>query len=166
MTRRRAYTMVEMMLAVSMTAVIVGTVTLLYAYTIERMGCGVADATTQREAAYGLDVIDATINKAQSCASVSVSGNVALKCTMPANCSDLNGDGILDSCTPDAINRRSQERWGNGYRVWFYLSDTTANSATPGSVLWMAKRTDDGVPTQADTVKSFTYFPGNSKIRL
>ena len=166
MTRKRAFTMVEMMLVVALTAVIMGTVTAVYAYTVERLGYGLADASTQVEAEYGLDIIDSTINKAQSCSQVSVSGNPCLKCTMPANCSDTTGDGILDTCTPNAINRRSQERWGNGYRIWFYLADASGLPSNPGSIPWMAKRLDDLTPTASDQVKAFTYFPGNTNLRL
>ena len=158
--------MVEMLLVVSMTALIVGAVTAIYAYTVERLGNGLADARTQRQAEYGLDVVDTTINKAQSCSLVYVSGVPCVKCTMPANCSDANGDGILDTCTPDAINRRSLERWGNGYRVWFYMADATGVPGVPGSLLWMAQRTDDGTPTSVNTVAAYTYFPGNTKVRL
>lgn len=154
------------MLVVALTALIVGTVTAVYAYTIDRMGYGVADALTQREAEYGLDVMDQTIGRAQVCTQVSATGNPCLKCTMPANCSDTNGDGILDTCSPNAINRRSQERWGNGYRVWFYLADSSGLPSNPGAIPWMAKRLDDLTPTQSDLVMAYTYFPGNSKQRL
>lgn len=158
--------MVEMMLAVVMTALVIGGVTGVYAYTMERMSYGVADARTQGEAEYGIDVIDSTISMAQSCTLVSIGGIPCLKCVMPAVCTDNNGDGILDHCTPDAINRRSLERWGTGYRVWFYLSDLTGTAGNQGSSLWMAKRSDDLNPTPSDDVKAFTYFPGNSKLRL
>ena len=157
--------MVEMMLAVSLTALIVGTVTAVYAYSIQRLGYGLADASTQQQAEYGLDVIDKTVNLAQTCVAVSVSSTQCLKCTMPSNCTDTNGDGILDSCSPSAINRRSLERWGNGYRVWFYLSDSSGTPGHSGSILWMARRTDDSTPTSSNVVTSYTYFPGNSVLR-
>ena len=166
MTRRRGFTLIEMMIAVSMTALLVGTVTAVYAYTIERMGYSVADYSTQREAEYGLDVIEATIGRAQTCALVSVSGNTCLKCTMPATCTDKNGDGILDSCSPNAINRRSQERWGNGYRVWFYFADSNTVPSGTGPVFFMAKRVDDSTPTASDVVKAYTWYPGNTQLRL
>ena len=155
-----------MVLVVALTALIVGTVTAVYAYTIDRMGYGVADANTQREAEYGLDVMAQTISMAQTCAQVSINENTCLKCTLPANCSDTNGDGILDTCSPNSINRRSQERWGNGYRVWFYLADSTGLPSNTGTTFWMAKRMDDLTPTFPDLVMACTYFPGNSKRRL
>ena len=127
MTRRRAFTLVEMMLAVALTALILGTVTSVYAFTIKRLGYGLADASSQNEAEYAMDVIDGTIGKAQSCTVVSMSGAQGLKCVMPATCTDLTGDGILDTCSPNYINRRSLEEWGNGYRIWFYFGGSNGH---------------------------------------
>ncbi|MHB8635897.1 MAG: PilW family protein [Fimbriimonadaceae bacterium] len=166
MTRKRAFTMIELMLTVSLTALIVGSLTAVYAFTIERLGYGMIQASSQSEAEYGLDVIDGIVSKAQACSTVTVSGIPCLKCIMPATCADTNGDGILDTCSPNAINRRSQERWGNGHRVWFYLAGNTGVPATQGSFLWMAMRSDDLPPTATDIVRSFTYLPGNTKARL
>lgn len=158
--------MIEMLLVIAMTSLIVGTVGAVYIYTAERLRYGYADYRTQREAEYGLDVVDSTISRAQTCVLTAANGASCLKCTMPASCSDNNGDGILDACQPASINRRSYERWGNGYRVWFFLSDTTGAVGNAGSTLWMAKRLDDLAPTAGDLVQSFTYYPGNTKLRI
>ena len=166
MTRRRGFTLLEMMLAVSIMAILIGGVTAVYAYTMVRLGYSLASYTTQREGEYGLDVIDHIIGESQTCSQISVGGNPCLKCILPASCVDPIGDGTSYVCSPDTINRRSLERWGNGKRIWFYLANSGGVPTTPGSILWMACRTDDSTPTATDIVNAYTYYPGNTKLRV
>ncbi len=166
MIRKRGFTLIELLIAMSMMTVLIGAVTSVYAFTVQRLGYSLANYTTQREAEYGLDAIEHIVGVSQTCSQVTIGTNPCLKCTLPANSTDILGDGTQYACSPNAINRRSQERWGNGKRIWFYFAASPGDPTIAGSTLWMATRGDDLTPGAANVVQAFTYLPGNAKTRL
>ena len=156
-----------MMVAMTMTVALVGVTSLMYGFVAVRMGHALSKYTSQREAERAEDLIAQTVSLAQGCSLQSLAGNPALKCTMPANCSDLNADQVPDVCGPISEDRRGLDHYGTGQRIWFYVSDVTATpTVTGGSILYMASRLDDSNPTVADAIQSFTYYPGGTLLKL
>jgi hypothetical protein len=151
---RRGTTIIEMLLVVGLTAMVIGTLTLLYGFTFSRIAHSTAGFAATDQARKALDEIAGTAAEAIEC-TVEVSGtNKALKCTMPTSGTDVDGDGYLDVYIPSTVSRRGLGKYTPGKRIWYYLSNSTGAFTTSGTILWRAQRTDDGTPTGSDADKN------------
>jgi prepilin-type N-terminal cleavage/methylation domain-containing protein len=163
MTLKRGFTLIEVMLATTLTAILIGVTTILYAYTMSRLGHCLSLYASQRETENAMDPIDQTMRLAQTCSEVTANSATTLRCTMPQTCSDTNNDSIFDTCTPTQINRRGYERYGTGKRVWFYLSDSIGVPVAGGTILTMAVVPSvDSTPSITSVISSFGRYPGQT----
>ena len=163
MRRARGITLVEVLLATLLTAIIVGTLTSLYVFVVNRAAHAAADVSTTHQVQALSGILKRNISSAVSCEVVTAGGNTGLKCIMPVDGVDKDTDGYFDSYSPNGVSRRGIAKFGSGKRIWFYFADTTGNFAVPGKLLWKAVRTDDALPTAADVDNAFTYYYGSGK---
>lgn len=157
MRKNRGTTLVEMALALSLTAMVLGVLAVLYGFSMERLAHATADFGASNDAFMAADAIGNTVRNAYSCTTVTSNGKTGLKCTMPANGTDRDNDGHLDTYTISSVSRRGLEKVTLGNRVWYYLSDSTGAFGNSGTILWKAERSDDLNPTASDVDKKFTY---------
>lgn len=160
MRKQAGFTLIEMSLVLTLTALILGVLTVLYGYTLERLAHATADFAASDDAFLASNDIGTTVKNAYSCSTVTLSGITGLKCTMPASGADKDNDGYLDSWTLAAVSRRGYEKVSPGKRVWFYLGNSTGAFGTTGTILWKAERTDDLNPTASDAIRAYAYFSG------
>jgi hypothetical protein len=157
MRKRSAFTLVEMALVLTLTTLIIGVLTVLYGYTIERLAHATANFIATDDAFLASNDITDVVRNANTCSTVTLSGVTGLKCTMPSSGSDKDGDGHLDRWTLTAVSRRGLEKVTTGKRVWFYLGNSTGAFGTTGTILWKAERSDDLNPTTTDAITKYAY---------
>ena len=160
---RMAFTLIETTLALSITAMIIGSATLLHAYVLRQLGTVSATYSNYRQAQDLLDTIDQVASQAQSY-SIPSSGSITLlKLVMPATCTDTNNDGLYDLCTPSRVSKRGIEEWGQGKRIWFYPGDITGALFSNGKPC-AAIVTGDGNPSAGTTIIGFLKY-SNGKLK-
>lgn len=152
MCKRGGVTMVEVLIAATLTTVVFGAVATLYVGTMTAGGRSMTQATTQARGASVLDQIENVVQQATLCTEVVTGPNEALRCILPSGGRDVNGDGLADVFSPATVCKRGGDRFTNGRRVWFYLSDASGEYGRDGTVLYRAERTDDSTPTTTDIV--------------
>lgn len=162
---RKGFTLVELMIACTVMAVMMGVVASMYAFTAYRAAHSIAKSNVISETQDLSNEIDKVVTSAVRCEIVTSGTQNALKCTMPKDSTDTNSDGMVDTFKPYAISRRGIEKYGEGKRVWFYFADSLGAFGSTGKIVYRAERTDDANPTGADTKAAFTYYPGTSKQR-
>ena len=144
----------------------IGVLTVLYGYAMERLAHATADFFATDDAFLASNAISGTVKEAYSCSAVTVNSVTALKCIMPTAGTDKDGDGWLDSFSLSTVSRRGLEQVVPGKRRWFYLANSTGTLGNAGTILWRAERSDDANPTGTDTDHKFTYLNGtNLRIR-
>lgn len=160
-------TMIELLVVLAIQVVILGSAAMLYVYTVTQSGHGLAAASSLQQADAALNDVAATIRQATSC-SVVTSGTLrGLRCTLPANGIDQDGDGVLDVTLPSKYLADGSASYTNGRRIWYYLAGATGAFGTPGGILWRASRTDDSNPTSADVDAAWSkYYGGKSRFPL
>ena len=164
MRKRSGFTLVEMALVLTLTSLIIGVLTVLYGYTMERLAHATADYAASDDAFLSANDIGTVVRNAYTCTTVSSGGVTGLKCTMPSAGTDKDGDGHLDSWTLSSVSRRGYEKVTLGKRVWFYLGDSTGAFGTSGTILWKAERSDDLNPTSTDAITKYAYLT-NTRLR-
>src|SRR5689334_13286685 len=110
MHKRRAMTLVEMSLALTLTALIIGVLTALYGFTMVRLEHATADFGASNDAFLAGNEISKVVSSAYTCSTVTSNGVTGLKCTMPSGGTDKDNDGHLDSWTISSVSRRGLER--------------------------------------------------------
>src|SRR5689334_2597211 len=109
----------------SLTALIIAVLTVLYGYTLERLAYATANFAASDDAFLASNDIGTIVKNAYSCSTVTSNRVTGLKCIMPASGADKDNDGHLDSWTSASVPRRGYEKVTLGKRVWFYLSNST-----------------------------------------
>lgn len=165
MTRARSFTAVELLLAITLTAIIAGTVVSVYVFVATRVAhmtseMSVAEQVSKLRAAMAPIIQDAVEVEIKSSG-----GQRALVCTMPAIGHDDNGDGVKDRYEPLTVDLSGGEQWGKGERIWFYQADDTGVLGTAGRKVFMAKRLDDSNPSGLDVHEAFNTYHGSSTYR-
>lgn len=166
MTSRRGFTLVELMITTALVAMVIGVLASLYFYTFNRTVRGVSEVSAVLQAQMLLDRMEVSVSQACEAQLVSSGGVTALKLTMPSTGTDRDGDGVLDSFTPNSVSRRGIAKFTRGKRVWYYMSDASGAFGTPGSLIVQAARNDDSNPTGADVVATFSKTGGQYRYPL
>lgn len=160
---KKGFTLIELLLATSITAMVVGSVASVYLFAATRGSHTMATGETVNQAQKLARTIDGLIANSTK-ASVIVSGSSkGLKCVMPANATDVDGDGVFDTYKPSKFSGPNA-RWGAGTRVWVYTADSTGDFLRPGSILWISKRADDLYPTTSDKLGATTYYSNTASL--
>ncbi len=166
--RKRGFTLVEMVLVTALTAMIVGALCSLYAFSTNRAAHAYANYGSLMQARDLMDEIESVVQWSQTVSLVSSGSTTGIRCTMPVNGTDKDGDGYADTYTLTTVNRRGLPKWGTGNRIWFYRSDSTGDFTHSGSVPWRAQRSDGSMPTTSDVDSKFAYYytSGQSRYSL
>jgi Tfp pilus assembly protein PilV len=165
MSKRSGFSIIEVLLAAVLTAVVLGALTSVYSFAARTASNAAASANATRQAQMLGNEIAKVVRNAVQCDVIVGSGNTGLRCTMPANGVDVDGDGYLDTYSPQRISKRGLEKWGKGNRVWFYMANSTGDFSKPGTIVWRAQRIDDSPPTSSDCDSKWAYYYGSSKLR-
>lgn len=169
---KRAFTVIELLLAVSLTGMVLGITVATYAFTVTRLAQSTARFTSTDQVRKVLDEVEEVVRDSVHVTVVSSAQKPALKCILAQNSTRKS---VLDpalitsvdrKAPPVGVTKRGIDRHGYGTRVWFYLGDATGNFGTDGPFLWRAERPDDSNPTGADCVQSWTYYYGSGQTRF
>ena len=162
-SRRRTkvgFTLVELLIVIGVSAIVLGGLGTLYAYTASQLGDATAELAATDQATRALGEIEWSVQNAVLCETKTLNGVTALRCKMPAVEIDLNGDGIADSYAPNSLDKKGLEKYGLGKRVWYYPSDSTGTFGAVGTTLWRAVVAGDGNPASADRDLLWTFLYG------
>lgn len=162
---RRGFTVLELLLTLTLTAILAGTLVSLYVFVATRAAHGVAENNVLTQVRSVTSDISRTIANSVRCELVSVGGKTALKCTMPEQEGAKDARGNVVEYTPKSLSPRAIEQWGVGKRIWFYQADHTGVLGTAGTILWKAIRADDAVPGSGDVDREWSYYYGGTLYR-
>ncbi len=152
-------TLIELVLATALSALIIGAVASLYAFVVIRSGGSGAHSALLLQSRRVLQDITDTVRNSVNCQVVTAGGNTGLKCILPVRAVDLDGDGVADRYDPNIVTGFGIPRYGTtGARVWFYRASASGNFTSPGNILYRAVRFDDALPTGTDVDKKWTYY--------
>ena len=157
MMRRSAFTTVEMLLALTLGSIIFVAASGLYLFSVTKSTQALAASTVALEADRSVRDLENVVRSSVSVTSVSLTGGLALKCTLPADGADTNGDGVIDDYQPYKVNS-GEARYRAGKRVWFLFSDATLSPSRAGNVLVRYERTDDATPSASDAKVDAAYY--------
>lgn len=162
---RRGFTVLELLLTLTLTAILAGTLVSLYVFVATRAAHGVAENNVLTQVRSVTGDISRTIANSVRCELVTVGGKTALKCTMPEQEGAKDARGNVVEYTPKSLSPRAIEQWGVGKRLWFYQADHTGVPGTSGTILWKAVRPDDAVPGAGDVDREWSYYYGGAVYR-
>lgn len=165
MRNLRGFTMVEVVMASALTVVVVGAMAYMFHFAARTAANVSASANTTFQAQLLANELTRVIRNSVSCSTVTSGSNTGLRCTMPFNGTDFDGDGYNDSYTPIGVSKRGIEKYGTGKRVWFYMSDSTGLLANTGALVWRAQRNDNSTPVAGDRDTAFPYDRGTTNSR-
>ncbi len=162
---RRGFSLVELLIVTAMTALLIGILGYIYVWVSGKSAQAYAQQAVIAQGSKLSDEMENTVANAVSCTVAANLFGTTMKCVMPENATDTNGDGIDDKWSPKMVTPRGQAKYGaNGKRVTYYFSDSTGNFlAVPGSAtryLYRAIRTDAANPTLANSDNTFRNNPG------
>lgn len=170
MTKRRGFTLVEVMMTSVLGALIVGATGGLMVFASKRAQHAYTENAVVTQVLQLSTEIENTISNAAGCTVQTNTFGSALKCVMPATSRDTDNDGLADAWDASSVSSAGAEKYGNGIRVWYYWSDNTGTFGATGTkpVFYRAYRTDDASPTAADIDKRFSrlYTASGSRWNL
>lgn len=158
---KRGFTMVETMLAASLTSIVLGVLALTYSHMMRGVSQAMGSASVVDQVRRFDDMIQTTVQNAGSCTVDNSNSNPALMCVMPANGATLDAYGAYNTYTPTSCSG-GNTHWGVGNRRWFYWSNTTGNSTISGSYLWMCETTSNSRPTTTGIFPNFAFYYGDT----
>ncbi|HLO98315.1 MAG TPA: hypothetical protein VK171_06945 [Fimbriimonas sp.] len=159
MKTKRGATLVEVIFTLSLASTVLASIATLTSYVLIRTGDSVTQFNTINDATSVVDAIANTATNAMVCATVPVGSVNAIKCTMPEDGTDVDGDGILDSYLPDKVYKSLQETYVAGKRVWYFPSTKPAAIGTPGRYWYRAIKSNDATPISSDIDAKWTLTP-------
>jgi len=161
---KRAFTLVEMMVAVTIFAMIFGITGMIYIHASYRTANAMASNKLLSEIRDLDQYLENTIENANTATTVSrglpLISATALKFTMPATGNVTDAYGVYYNFKPTSASG-STVHWGTGKTRWFYFADSAGNFSNSGSYLWMAENTGSN-PSSSDNLTNWTYYGGNT----
>src|SRR3954466_2307673 len=166
MSRRRAVTLVELMVGMVMVVVLTFATTSLYTYATKRVSAQSAESAVQMQTNQLAIELNKMVSQAKTC-HIAVNGAAtALVCEMPASGTDQDFDGVLDHFVPDG-SVGGKEVYNTGFYVWFYMSDSSGVWGYSGSYMWRAIANTAASPGPANVDAGWSkYYGGTDKWRL
>lgn len=149
-TIKRGFTLIELLVVMALSSLVLGVLGTLYVYVTSQTGDSLAELLSTDQANGAMSDMAFSARNAISCDTPTLNSVTALRCTLPANGVDLNGDGSPESYRPTSLDKFGREKFTSGARVWYYLSDSTGVFGANGKQLWRATRHDDFYPVSGD----------------
>lgn len=166
MTSRRAFTLVELMMVTAITAVIVGTLGSLFVFVSTKASQSLSKNGVLLQTQALSEAFEQTFSQARSCQVVAVrSGVNGIRCQLPATGTDQDGDGVIDKYSGNWVGPTGREGYGEGLRVWYYMSDNTglpASAVVKGGKVWRAFTSGNSLPTGGEVDTKFAFYYGNT----
>lgn len=169
---RRGFSLIELMLVITLTALTIGVTVSLYGYSVNRLSQATARYASVDQVRKLQDEIASVIRDSVAATVVNTANGPALRCTLAfeskKGTTSTGGatNKVADTAEPIAVTRRGYEKHGSGKRIWFYLADGNGTFGSIGTHAWRAERTDDSTPTPGDLVTSWRNHPGTSNPRF
>lgn len=148
-----------MIFTLSLASTVLASIATLTSYVLIRTGDSVTQFNTINDATTVVDAIAQTAANSMVCVSVPVGSVTALKCTMPADGTDVDADGILDSFIPDQVYKTLQETYVPGKRIWYFRSTSPVAIGTAGNYWYRAIKSNDTTPIASDVDSKWTLSP-------
>ena len=158
MSTRRGSTLIEMTLAMVLTALIVGSATTLYSFIAIRTADAVSRFSTLQSCTTLSSAMRTAAMTAVKVESKFLGGNQALVCTIPKVGVDVNQDGVQDYPQANQTDKMSREIYQREQRLWFYSANATGKPGTTGNFWFLAIRTDDSDPVEADINQDWSFW--------
>jgi prepilin-type N-terminal cleavage/methylation domain-containing protein len=174
MSKRGGFTLIEMLVAVSIFSVIFGLCAAIYVHASWRVANAVAMNRMLYQVQYLDKFLENTIQNANTCTMVTYGSTSVLKCTMPQTGSPTDDNEVYNAYTPISVSNTTGVHWGQGKRRWFYPSDSTGNynsgllgilgGGPTGNKLFMAEVSNDSNPSGggSDAITKFTFYNSNT----
>ncbi|MEI7986314.1 MAG: type II secretion system protein [Armatimonadota bacterium] len=162
MSKVRGATIIEMIFTMSLMVAVIGSTVTLYAFVAIRAGDSVTKYNTYQQTKDLMLAISDVTSNAMSCSNVTIGSVTALKCKMPNDGTDRDGDGIIDQYKPSGINKLLKETYTAGKRIWFIPSTKPFSLGTTGKYWYRAMRTDDSNIVIGDIDANWSYLTGST----
>jgi prepilin-type N-terminal cleavage/methylation domain-containing protein len=170
MTKRRGFTLAEVMITSVLASLIVGATGGLMVFASKRAQHAYSENAVTTQVLQLSAEMEATISKAVVCTAQTNLNGSSLKCIMPATGKDGDRDSLNDDWEAVKISSAGTEKYGAGLRIWYYWGDNSGSysvaSAKP--IYYRAYRNDDAMPTGADMDPRFSrlYAASGSRWNL
>lgn len=163
--KKRGFTMVELLIAATIGALISGILGYSYVWVANRAAATYSSQATLVQAVRLEKEIETTMANAVSCTRSANAYGDTLTCMMPENAIDTNADTVADKWEPVGVNARSLLVYGaNGKRITYYFSDGSGNYTAPAGFakpqLYRAIRPDSSPPVNANLDPTFRNYEG------
>lgn len=159
--RNRAFTLAEVLIAAVLGLAVFGLSAVMYGFAVTRTSQSMASAAVLTQADQLTNSMVRTVRDSIRVDSITYALKSGLKCTLPLDGVDTDGDGQLDSFLPYRVNGLGPV-YRPGKRVWFYFSDKSGDFTHDGPYLFRAVRQDDGYPTPLDIDKNWSFYYGRT----
>jgi hypothetical protein len=156
--RLRGATLIEVTLTLTLTALIIGVATTLYAFIASRTADSVNRFSTLQSCAFLTKEIGSAVSNAISVTTKSLGTVTALVCEVPADGVDRDQDGTMEIYNPSGTDRLGRETYTSGKRIWFYSANQTGAPGTTGFYWFKAIRSDDATPTISDVDTKWSFW--------
>jgi hypothetical protein len=167
MSTRRATSLVEALLAISLAAGLTLACATLYAFVSSRLMKDGTQAAVLNQANALAEDLTTAISQSRLCTTVTSGSVTALRCHLPSTGADFNIDGLIDRPTPLISDPDGTERYQTGNYVWFYMANSSGTWGSAGTYLWRAKPTTTSSPAIADLDSNWSlYYSGSSRWNL
>ena len=165
MCKRRAFTLIELMIAITIFSMIFGIVAMIYVHATVRTAQAMASNKLMSEMRDLDQYLENSIQNANSCANVSrglplLSAN-ALQLTMPSSGNVKDSWGVYYNYNPISASGPTLH-WGTGMYRTFFFANSAGNYANSGNYLWMAEANTSGSPAGTNNITNWTYYAGNT----
>ena len=158
MSTRRGATLIEMTLAMVLTALIVGSATTLYSFIAIRTADAVSRFSTLQSCTTLASAMRTATMTAVKVESRFLGGNQALVCKIPKVGVDVDQDGVQDYPQANRTDKLLREVYQREQRLWFYSANATGTPGTTGNFWFLAIRTDNSNPVFADINRDWSFW--------
>lgn len=156
--RLRGATLIEVTLTLTLTALIIGVATTLYAFIASRTADSVNRFSTLQSCAFLTKEIGSAVSNSISVTTKSLGTVTALVCEVPADGVDRDQDGTMEIYNPSGTDKLRRETYTPGKRIWFYSANQTGTPGTTGFYWFKAVRSDAATPTLSDVDAKWSFW--------
>ena len=168
---KRGFSLVELLIVVTLSALVLGVTVSLYGFSMTRLAQNGSRYATEDQARKLLDEMESVVRDSTNVSIVTSGTNTGLKCTLAQQSfrsatSTSTGSKVTASADPIGVTKRGFDKHGTGKRIWFYMAASPGAFGTSGTNYYRAERNDDSNPTATDVVTNFTTYSGSTSQRF